>query len=263
MTHASRSDDAPGRLVPARWVRPAAITALVAVGLLTALSVDVSHRVGPGTLDSLIGDKIIAQSASGYDLAHQIASLGGPGPVVLIAFALAAFLWYYRRYRAAVLVVVTPAVASAITEWLLKPLVQRIFVDGPAHGVGFPSGHTTGIFSLAFAVVLITLTWRLPQRPNSMQWAVSAGALLVAAAVAFSLVSARFHYATDVLGGFLVALITVLAAALAIDAGTPRVQRLIAARRAGSDGSGAGDQPELGARGEQIVPGQDAHGIAQ
>jgi len=244
-------------------VRPAGITALVATALLTALSLDVSHRVGPGTVDSLIGDKIVAQTPSGYDLAHDIASLGGPGPVVLIAFALTAVLWYYHRYRAAVLVVVAPAVASAITEWVLKPLVQRIFVAGPIHGVGFPSGHTTGIFSVAFAVVLITLTWHSPRRPSPSQWAISAGALLVAAAVGFCLVAARFHYATDVLGGFLVALITVIAAALAIDAGAPRVQHMIAVRRAGGDRSGAGDQTQLGARGEQVVPGQDAHGIAQ
>lgn len=262
--HPSPADSARRRLVPARLVRPLAIAAVAALAMLIALSLDVAHRVGPGTLDRLVGDRIIAQTASGYDLAHQVAGLGGPVPVVIAAFGLTAVLWYQRRYRAALLIVLAPAVASAITEWILKPLVKRIFVDGPIHGVGFPSGHTTGIFSLAFALVLISLTWHWPARPNPMQWTVSAAALLVAGAVAFSLISARFHYATDVLGGFLVALITVIGIALGIDVAVPRALHLLAVRRAGgAHRSGAGDQSEFGAGGQQVMPGQDAHGIAQ
>jgi len=62
---------------------------------------------------------------------------------------------------------------------------------------GFPSGHATTMFALAFAIALIRPGWRPP-------------ALAVAIVIAATRVVINAHYLSDVIGGLLVALATVV-----------------------------------------------------
>lgn len=222
-------DSDSARLIPARLIGAAAALAVVGACLLALLAVHVSHTVGPGRLDSVIDQHIIARTVFGFDVARTVADLGGPGVVIPLVLVLATIMILVRRPRAALLVVLAPAVASGLTEWVLKPLVQRMFVGTYVQGLGFPSGHSTGIFSLAFVIVVVTLAHWQPHRPTGTQWAISAAAVAVAIAVAVALVIARFHYPTDTVGGALVALVTVIALAIGIDVAAVPLRR---ARRA-------------------------------
>ena len=136
--------------------------------------------------------------------------------VPLVAVTAAVMMLIGRR-RAALLVLIAPAAASALTEWVLKPLVQRVFLSARTHGLAFPSGHSTATFSLAFAIAAVALAHRHPRRPTGGQWAIAMAAVGVAVSVALALVIARWHYPTDTVGGALVALCTVIAVALGID----------------------------------------------
>ncbi|QEX22793.1 phosphatase PAP2 family protein [Hypericibacter adhaerens] len=62
---------------------------------------------------------------------------------------------------------------------------------------GFPSGHATTVFALAFAIALIRPAWR---------WPAFAAATLVAA----TRVILNAHYLSDTIGGLLLAFVTVL-----------------------------------------------------
>jgi membrane-associated phospholipid phosphatase len=122
-------------------------------------------------------------------------------------------LFVAGRPRAALLAAIGPALAAAITEWVLKPLIGRTL----SGAYSFPSGHTTGIFAVAFVVVVAMLD-RAPPRPRALvALVVSVLSLVVAAGVAAALVADHYHYATDTVGGAGVALATVAIVGLGID----------------------------------------------
>lgn len=120
-----------------------------------------------------------------------------------------------RRLRTAAVfcAVVTAAVPTlwSLGHWLLphpRPVDGYVTV----HSNGFPSGHTTNAAAAALTAVL--LLWpRLTRRGRAL-------AVLVAAAFAVSVGLTRLallaHWPTDVLGGWLLALVVVPLAAYAV-----------------------------------------------
>jgi undecaprenyl-diphosphatase len=116
------------------------------------------------------------------------------------------------------LAVLTPVVAGAATEWVLKPLIDRSLFDGDSYGWSMPSGHSAGAFSVAFVVGLLLVGGQVSRLPMAARILGSLLVLLVAAAGAVGLVASGYHYATDTVGGACVALFTVLALAFGIDA---------------------------------------------
>jgi undecaprenyl-diphosphatase len=124
---------------------------------------------------------------------------------------LVAVLVILRRKRVAVLAAIAAPVASALTEWVLKPLVERT----RGGSLSYPSGHTTGIFALAMVMVVLMLQPDRCSRP--VRLLVPSAALLVATAVAIASVAAS-HYTTDVLGGVCVSVAVVLGLSLLVDA---------------------------------------------
>jgi membrane-associated phospholipid phosphatase len=145
-------------------------------------------------------------------ISPRIADLGGTAAIGAAVLVLLVVLYATQRYRAAVLAVLGPLVASGLTEWVLKPSIDRRILGY----VTYPSGHTTGAFSIAtvLAVVLLgTGGSRVAAR-------VSATVVVFALAclVAVSLVVAGYHVPTDTLGGAGLGIATVLAVAVVIDA---------------------------------------------
>ena len=217
-------DRVASRLVPPALERKALSLVLVATGLLALLTTYIARGVGPGRLDTLVDEHLIARTRWTRHLAHAVANLGSPAGVIPLSVAAAALLLFGRRPRAAVLIVVAPAVASAVTEWVLKPLVGEKLMAGVRAGPALPSGHATGIFSVALVIVLVALTQRQPRSPGPLQWTAAVLALGVGAAVATALIAGRLHYFTATIGGGLVALVVVLAGALALDAVIDRMR---------------------------------------
>lgn len=135
-------------------------------------------------------------------LARFVARLCNPLPFVLLAAAVVAVALARRRRRIAVAVAVVFVGANATTE-LLKPLLAAprahwllSLVATPAEG-SWPSGHATAAMSLALGLVLA-----VPARRRPVAGALGA---LFAVAVSYSFLTLGWHYPSDVLGGFLVA----------------------------------------------------------
>jgi undecaprenyl-diphosphatase len=118
------------------------------------------------------------------------------GAVLSCAVALS---WDRRR---AVACLVAPAVAIAITEYVMKPLVGRPAPDGSVFSLTYPSGHMTATAAvITVAVLVVPARWQKLAVVIGTAVDVSVGACLILL---------RYHYVTDVLGGAAVAIGTTL-----------------------------------------------------
>ncbi|HVU74239.1 MAG TPA: phosphatase PAP2 family protein [Mycobacteriales bacterium] len=203
------------RLIARPLIAP--ITVL-AIGGAVVAAVLGHHYAGtdfPGRLDTAVDGRVAFHLADHPRLMDRLVQLGAPRTVVLVALALAVVCVVARRFRAAAFAVIAPIGASALTELVLKPLVDR----HKQTGLAFPSGHTTGAFSLALTAAVLLLPHRpdLRMRLGFVRLVLGAGVVALAAGTAIALVALHYHYATDTLGGAAVALAVVPAVALTLD----------------------------------------------
>ena len=193
--------------------RRAAALAVAVCGVVTLLLGVIVH--GHATADGLdrTTDHWLHQSIGRYRGILDLISLPGrPVPVTVLAAALVAACLVARRWRAAALATIAVLGASALGEFLLKPLVGRRMGGGTG---SFPSGHAVGVFALAVAVcVLLAQLPRLKPAPRRL---LSLGALLAATAVSLAMVGLNRHYVTDIVGGAAVGTAVVLLTAFALD----------------------------------------------
>lgn len=201
------------RLVPRQSRRLAAGVILLGAALLTALAVEYAGSSSAGRIDRAIDDRLIAHFGQYARLVRALADLGSPEPVFASSLLLVLALAVLRRPRGALLAAFAPIIASATTEWVLKPLVDR--TQGGA--LSFPSGRATGFCTVAAVVVLLVLDQTPPRLRLRFQMIVCLAAVGLACCVTAAVVAARDHYATDTVGGACVALVTVLTLGLAID----------------------------------------------
>ncbi|MGI8760317.1 MAG: phosphatase PAP2 family protein [Jatrophihabitantaceae bacterium] len=212
------------RLVPPRLRATLLVVSAVAGVVLVLLAVRYAGTSSAGRLDRAIDNRLVLRVGRVHiRLSHDLANLGSASVVVAASAATAVVMLCLRRWRAAALAVLAPAVAGGVTELILKPLVDRTISDGPISGEAFPSGHATGVFSVAFVVSLLVLGGQLPRLARSARIVIAAGAILVAVATAFGLVAAAFHYTTDTIGGACVAWLVVIGVALGLDAVAERL----------------------------------------
>ncbi len=107
-----------------------------------------------------------------------------------------------------------PVVAAALTEYVVKPLVDR-HLNGY---LAYPSGHITGFAAVALTVVVLAARPIGRPLPRRLAGTVAALAALLVVACGVGLVAQRYHYATDVVGGVCLSAAVVSVAALALDA---------------------------------------------
>jgi membrane-associated phospholipid phosphatase len=189
-----------------------AVIVAAAIGtIVLAVHYAGGHRAG--RLDHAIDSRLQHRLGGHLRFLEHLVRLGDPPTVVAICAVLAVVLFFAGRRKAAALAVFGPAVAAGFTEFVLKPLIDRRLNDA----LSFPSGHTTGAVSVAVVIIVVLIGPSRPRWPMVVRWAASALTLLEAGAVATALVGTGYHYATDTLGGFCVAVGLVLTVALAID----------------------------------------------
>lgn len=167
----------------------------------------------PGGIDRSI-EPGLSWLGRDHRLAVDLVGIGNLVSVTVLTVLLVAVLLYLRRPRGAVLAALAPPVASAITEWVLKPIVERT----RGGSLSYPSGHTTGIFAVAVVIAMLVLGRARPRPSAAVRAVVAVLALAVAATVAAASVAIGDHYATDAIGGACVAVATVLPIGLVIDA---------------------------------------------
>jgi membrane-associated phospholipid phosphatase len=198
--------------------RPLAVAVLVACGAVTAmLGNRYADQAEAGGLDAAV-DTHVQRALGGHRTVDALVLLGDPVPVAVMAVALLAVCALTRRWRGVALVAVAVPAALAVTELVLKPLINRTLIGE----FTFPSGHATGVTALAVAFAVLLVDPPRPRLPAGVRVLLALGALAAAGAVAAAIVAVQSHYATDTLGGAAVATAVVLLTALLLDGLAPR-----------------------------------------
>lgn len=201
-------------LIPPRF-RIAAIVIVIACGITVGVLGALFYRgSSPDALDKAVFSAVWPHRI-GLD---PLTALGDTVPMGLLTAVLSYCCLALRRYRGAILAALAVLVASAITE-LLKHVIHRIYIDF----LSFPSGHTTATFALITCVAVLLIDPPATKSPASMRIVLSVVSVGCGVAVALALVSAKFHYVTDTIGGAAVGIGVTLALALALDLAASRL----------------------------------------
>jgi len=202
---------------------PAARPAAAVIGVLCVAATLVMivlfwHGTGPSWADSVVDGAVhrVLPWARRRPL-RDIADLGNPAWVIVLTAVLAAGCLVLGRFRAAVLAAVSVPAAAAVTE-LLKPVVDRRLSGAPGYpsGVSFPSGHASGLFSLAAVLCVLVMT-QAPRMRRAVRLLIALAGFLVAAAVAVAVIALYRHYFTDTVAAAAISIAVVLCVAYIVD----------------------------------------------
>lgn len=158
-----------------------------------------------GLLLARTGDQLgLPGSTHVSEIVRDITALGGVFQRNLFAAGAFAVLWFLRLRREAVLFAFT-VVAGWLVNSGLKLLVGRERPQIVPHlmettGLSFPSGHS---FNAAVVYIAMALAFAALSRRHPVRYLVIAGAMGLAALVAWSRVLLGVHFPTDVLAGWL------------------------------------------------------------
>lgn len=183
------------------WLLP------LAAGLFALLGLGAAIEALPW--DEPITDAAIEARSPWRDDAAMSVSRLGSTPVVLAVSAVAAAL-AWPRCRPLAIAIVVFAVARPLVEFTFKELVGRERPNGdrlvPGRGPSFPSGHP---FATATSWGFLPLVLALYTRRRVLWWAATVAVWALALLVAASRVWLGVHWASDVVGGLLLAVLAV------------------------------------------------------
>jgi membrane-associated phospholipid phosphatase len=152
-------------------------------------------RPGPVLLDPWVFAALRPVHHSG--LLVTVTRLGSPF-VVMAAAGAGCLATLRRNWPRAVALLVGPVAAVVVSDWVMKPVVDRTYADV----VSFPSGTVTAVAAVATVAVLAT--------PDPWRSLVAALGGTVTVLEAMSVVALRWHYPTDALAGLAVGVGVVL-----------------------------------------------------
>jgi membrane-associated phospholipid phosphatase len=189
--------------MPARTRKALFVVAIAAAGvaLLRVLAFNVAavhQRDALALHDFMSLDRPLT-----HGLAEVVAHAASPVEFGLIGAVLIALAIMRERRELALGVVVILLGSAFTTDYILKPALAAprfapVLGFQQIDGAAFPSGHATGAMALALSAVLVAGPRLRP--------AVAGLGVLFALAVSYSLLSLGWHYPSDVLGGYLVAM---------------------------------------------------------
>lgn len=194
------------------WRAPFFVGAGVVAASVTGLGVlldGVSEHADLSTYDPGITSSVASLRRPGLTVAAEIASVvGSEASVGVLSLVALVWLWFVRRERTRATVFAAAMGAAAVLTVLVKHLVERhrppaAFVLGPVdNGYSFPSGHTL-FSSVFFGMVVMLLVW--PAANRGMRSIAVIGAVLASLAVGASRVYLGYHWTTDVIAAWVVA----------------------------------------------------------
>jgi undecaprenyl-diphosphatase len=199
--------------------RFAALAIVAPLLVLATTAVAVARDAGSIAFDAPVADALAALAPVSSDDVHidpvlEVATLLVAGLTALVLLGL-----LVRRERRAVLSVAAAIAAAVVLSRVLKEVVARPSIEGPADAYSFPSGSAT------WCMVTLAALWLVASARERRPLAL-AGVPFVLAYAAI-IVWEQWHHATDVVAGWCVGI--ACAASLWALLGRPRA-RLVAAR---------------------------------
>ena len=204
---------------------------IIAAALVAALGLSVAAaftRTFPG--DPMVShwfqDDLPVASGWMDPTMRTISRLGGAVPLVLLLLAASTVL-YARSHRVQMVVPVV-AISGAALAPLLKFIVDRprpsaevVDILYPVSGLSFPSGHA--FMAVAMLGALFYLAARLcgPNRYAVLAFRAAIGVLILA--IGMSRIYLGVHWASDILGGYLMGALTLYAVIKGSEAITRRL----------------------------------------
>jgi undecaprenyl-diphosphatase len=173
------------------------------------------HATSVNPFDAHATDTVV-RAFSRHELSAML-TLSTSWLVTALDASMAVVALALRHYRLAALAALAPAVATVLTEYVVKPIVDRRFVAVYFRSRGgsfYPSGHEAGVASLTTVAVIAVAALTVSRLWRAVAVSVAA---LVDAAAAIGLVGNHYHYATDTIAAVALSVATVLACALLID----------------------------------------------
>jgi membrane-associated phospholipid phosphatase len=194
-----------------RYVVPVASAVVAVAGTIAVIGLAdaATESDGLAALDPEFTADVVSDRTPALTVVAHVLTFVGDVPVLIALMLIAAFV--LRRWthglRAPALLLFAMAGSAALTSGL-KALVERKrpgipFVLGPVdNGFAFPSGHTLN--STVFFVTLAGLVW-FGLRSRGARAAAATAAGLLSIGIGLSRVYLGYHWATDVLAGWTVA----------------------------------------------------------
>ncbi|MGH9158916.1 MAG: phosphatase PAP2 family protein [Vicinamibacteraceae bacterium] len=152
--------------------------------------------------------RLVQTSVPGVAWAHVLTEAAGPPWKYVLAGAGALVGWYVATWRGAILVLVATLALPPLGDWLKalvarpRPAASLIDVIGQSTGASFPSTAAIVYGSVFGSLVLLALV-RRPRR----RWLLAAGCVVVLLAAGAARVTLGAHWPSDILAGYLVALV--------------------------------------------------------
>jgi membrane-associated phospholipid phosphatase len=157
----------------------------------------------------LTADVVAHRTAGMSKLAHALTFIGNVSVLTILTVVVAVLLRILtHRWRPAVILVIGMAGAATLT-YTLKVLISRhrpdasIVLGAVNHGFSFPSGHS--LSSAVFFLLLAGLLW-YTDVSRAVKLAGTAAAIVLTIGIGLSRVYLGYHWATDVLAGWTIAL---------------------------------------------------------
>ncbi len=221
------------------------LVGLVVCLLILALLARIVQRQEADALDAFATPFLHRMASPALDAVMNVASfVGSDGTIVPVAVVVGLVLFGAGRRRESLFL------AAVLGGSLVANLGMKLFFHRPrpvlawAHVLpdySFPSGHSMD--SLALGLALAIVVWRI----RGAGWGVAAiaAAVLVSLWIGTSRIYLGYHYLTDVVGGFVAAILWV-----AIVVGVFRAEGAWRGRRTGERAAAAGRRgPEEGTGG--------------
>jgi undecaprenyl-diphosphatase len=204
----------PGSLDRPSTVPPASMLVVAAIAWALGLTLSVL-AAGDGVLDGDVRFSRWIQRLDGA-LPEALADfgnwIGAYTTGVVIAIVVAVWLGRLRRAQDSLLlglVMGIRALNTTVKGWIdsPRPTPDLVRVTERADGLGYPSGHSSGALILFGALAWIS--WQnLP--PGKLRLVAVAGSILVILVVGAARIFTGAHWPSDVLGGYLLAIATLL-----------------------------------------------------
>lgn len=184
---------------------------IIAVILFGIITHEVIYEGGHG-LDNYL-TAYLSQFSTGSSISvMKFFTFFGSGMFLIPAYLLIISYLFIKRQRVLALHVAIIAITSTVLSQLAKRFFQRPRPDLPMMEAlktfSFPSGHAFSTFILSS--VLVYLLWR-SDLPRVLKWILAIFLLVFALMTGLSRVILKMHYPTDVLAGFCLGFVWVIA----------------------------------------------------